>query len=145
MSNRAPVRHQRRIHTVKESSQALIRWASAGTSRLFNSSSVRVAINAATNAPPEAVHQISSMHISRQKDGRPMQFLFIERALFSRMTSMNRGARGRKHGSLCLGVGGRHTSCNNIWKHFCVQEGFDYSKVVPSKARAATQTQGSAS
>lgn len=52
-SNLAPVFHHLGAQVVNGSEQALIRPASAGTSKTLSSSFVRVATRAATSAPPE--------------------------------------------------------------------------------------------
>ena len=52
-SKRAPVFHHRYSQILGVSSQALIRWESAGTRSFLSSSVVRVATRAAIRAPPD--------------------------------------------------------------------------------------------
>lgn len=53
LSNRAPVLQNRQNHTLNGSSQAVIRFASSGTSNRLSSPSVRVQTRAATRPPAE--------------------------------------------------------------------------------------------
>jgi hypothetical protein len=66
-SNLAPVFHHLGAQVLNGSEQAVIRPASAGTNNALSSSFVRVAINAATSAPPEVPVMTSGKRLASNK------------------------------------------------------------------------------